>query len=251
MERRYFFMAMLLLCLLILSTPAAASPVTFSGTGANPADIQAVVDNFKAALGPLRQIRWDGVPEALSSPNAFPPDFFKASQGAVFSTPGSGFEVSANSGPGIEFGNIDPSFPALFEPFSPQKLFTAVGSNITDTIFFVRGTDTPGTVNGFGVVFTDVDLVDSTSMEFFGSGDASLGSFLVPAASGDETFSFLGVIFSAGERVARVRITSGNSADPVVMDDFIYGDPIPLPGTFLLMGTGLAGFWLRRRFMKN
>ncbi|HEU5250000.1 MAG TPA: hypothetical protein VFW15_08430, partial [Thermoanaerobaculia bacterium] len=47
--------------------------------------------------------------------------------------------------------------------------------------------------------------------------------------------SFLGVVFNAGERVARVRITSGNAAlgpadsppgtDVAVMDDFIYAEP--------------------------
>ena len=60
-----------------------------------------------------------------------------------------------------------------------------------------------------------------------------------------------------------VRITSGNLSlgpgvnesgnDLVVMDDFIYAEPqaTPLPGTFLLMGSGLAGFWLRRRVVKK
>ena len=84
-----------------------------------------------------------------------------------------------------------------------------------------------------------------------------------PLATGDQTFSFLGVSFDAGERVSRVRITSGNSIlgpneslpnfDLVVLDDFIYAEPqaTPLPGTFLLLGTGLAGFWLRRRFLKK
>jgi hypothetical protein len=150
----------------------------------------------------------------------------------------------------------------MFEVFSAQRLFTAVGSNITDVTFFVPGFPTPATVSGFGAVFTDVDLAGSTSIEFF-SQNASLGSFSVPFWTGDKTLSFLGVLFDSGERVSKVRITSGNSAlgpgivssgsDVVVMDDFIYAEPqaTPLPGTFLLMGTGLAGFWLRRRFMKK
>src|SRR5262249_47356306 len=49
--------------------------------------------------------------------------------------------------------------------------------------------------------------------------------------------SFLGVSFDAGERVARVRITAGNTPlgppegggiDVVVMDDFIYSEPQPV-----------------------
>ena len=64
----------------------------------------------------------------------------------------------------------------------------------------------------------------------------SLGTFFVPATAGSETLSFLGVTFNAGERVGRLRITTGNAAvgpndappgtDIVVMDDFIYGEPV-------------------------
>jgi len=108
-----------------------------------------------------------------------------------------------------------------------------------------------------------VDLANSTNIQYFDQGNALLGSFFVPSWTGEQTLSFLGVAFNAGERVSRVRITSGNSIlgpneslpnfDLVVMDDFIYAEPqaTPLPGTFLLLGTGLAGFWLRRRFLKK
>jgi len=280
MKRRFFFTVMLFLCLLILSTPAVASPVIFSGSGPSPAAIQGVVDTFRAALGPLnpnqpgsfstgrREINWDGVPDAFSAPNSLLPNFFNVNspRGAVFSTPGSGFQVSANSvnptATPIQFGNINPTYPNLFEVFSPQRLFTAVGSNITDVTFFVPGSTVSATVSGFGAVFTDVDLADTTNIQFFNQDNTSLGTFSVIPASGSETFSFLGVLFNSGERVARVRMTSGNSSlgpnesagvDLVVMDDFIYGEPqaAPLPGTFLLMGTGLAGFWLRRHLMKK
>jgi hypothetical protein len=277
MARRFVLMAMLFLCLLIFSTPAAAAPNTFSASGAIPAAIQPVVDAFRAALGPLnpntagsfpsgrREINWDGVPDPFSAPNSLPANFFNVNspRGVVFSTPGTGFQVSANSATAtpIQFGNFNATYPGLFEVFSAQRLFTAVGSNITDVAFFVPGDTTPATVTGFGAVFTDVDLAGSTNILYYDQGGALLYSSFVPPAAGNETFSFLGVLFDAGERVSRVRITSGNSAlgpnesgglDLVVMDDFIYKEPqaiIPLPGTFLLMGTGLAGFWLRRRFM--
>jgi hypothetical protein len=91
-------------------------------------------------------------------------------------------------------------------------------------------------VGAFGAVFTDVDLPNSTSLQFFDSANNSLGVFFVPAAAGSGTLSFLGVLFNAGERVARVGITSGNAAlgagvndggatDLVVMDDSIYAEP--------------------------
>lgn len=275
MERRFLLTAMLFLCLLILSTPAAAVPIIFSASGPNTAAIQGTVDAFRATLGNLnpnvagsfgsgrREINWDGVPDALSAPNNLPPNFFNVNspRGVVFSTPGTGFQVSANAGSGpVEFGNINATYPSLFTTFSAQRLFTALGSNIMDVNFFIPGSATPATVNGFGAVFTDVDLADMTKIDFFGQGNAFLGTFSAPPVTGNETLSFLGVFFG-DEIVSMVRITSGNIAlgpnesiptvDLVVMDDFIYGEPVPLPGTFLLMGTGMAGFWLRRRFTKK
>jgi hypothetical protein len=264
---------LVLVCLIV--TPAAAAPFVFSATGASAAGIQGTVDAFRSALGTLnpnvagsfpsgrREINWDGVPDTFSAPNILPPNFFNANspRGVVFSTPGTGFQVSANAvnptATPIEFGNINPTYPGLFAAFSAQKLFTALGSTITDVDFVVPGSNIPATVRGFGAVFTDVDLADST-ISYFDQSNALLASFLVVPTAGNETFSFLGVLFDAGERVSRVRITSGNSIlgpnesptlDLVVMDDFIYAEPqaAPLPGTFLLMGTGLAGFWLRKR----
>ena len=166
-------------------------------------------------------------------------------RGVVFTTPGTGFQVSATaaSGTPVEFGNIEASYPSTFAPFSPQRLFTALGSNILDVSFFLPGTTTAAVVRGFGAVFTDVDLSNTTSIEFFDMANASLGTFFVPATVGSETFSFLGVSFPTNV-VARVRITNGNVAlilsdqngntrDVVVMDDFIYGEPgLPSAVTF-------------------
>jgi hypothetical protein len=252
MEKRFFLTSILFLCLLNLSTTAAASSIIFSASGTSPVNIQPVVDAFRTALGPLnpnqsgsfptgrREINWDGVPDGLSAPNSFPPNFFNVNspRGVVFSTPGTGFQVSADSSnptvTPIDFGNLNITYPGMFAAFSAQRLFTAVDSNITDVTFFVPGSTTPATVRGFGAVFTDVDLAGSTSIQYFNQRNALLGTFFVSTAIGNETFSFLGVLFNSGERVSRVRITSGNSSlgsfetqgvDLVVMDDFIYGEP--------------------------
>jgi hypothetical protein len=180
---------------------------------------------------------------------------------------GTGFQVSARAASGTpeEFGNIDPNYPSYFAPFSPERLFTPLGSNITDVTFFVPGSTTPAYTNGFGAVFSDVDLPNTTSLQFFDVLGNPLGTFFVPAITGNETFSFLGVRFTTpGEQIGRVRIVSGNQilatgnnmTDLVVMDDFIYGEPIaitapaaPEPATTLLMtvGFGLAGWYRRRR----
>ncbi len=245
----------IVLAVLILSLPiiaAAAPPVVFEASGESPADIQAAVDDFRAFLGALnpnvpgsfpdgrREINWDGVPDAFSAPNNLPANFFNANspRGVVFFTPGTGFQVSADSvnptNTPVRFGNIHPVFPQLFSTFSPERLFTALGNNITEILFFVPGSPTGATVDGFGAVFTDVNRDDSTKIEYFGVNGALLFSRTVlrgPTNRG--SLSFLGVGFNADERVFLVRITSGNrilktpARDVVVMDDFIYGEPQP------------------------
>jgi hypothetical protein len=91
-------------------------------------------------------------------------------------------------------------------------------------------------------VFADVDQQGtsakkhakaSTSIEYFDADGKLLFSSVVPASPGDRGLSFFGIVLEDA-RIARVRITTGNSApgpddtrktDIVVMDDFIYGEP--------------------------
>lgn len=270
---RYISMAILLVASV---NSSHANLITFSASGANAAGIQATVDAFRAALGTLnpnvagsfgtgrREINWDGVPAALAAPNNLPADFFNVNspRGVVFSTLGTGFQVSASaaSGTPILFGNINALYPSQFNTFSPQRLFTALGSNIVDVNFFVPGTTTPAFASGFGAVFTDVDLANTTSLQFFDLANVLLGTlFAPPGITNNETLSFVGGLFTSGEQVSRVRITSGNSAlganeslpgtDLVVMDDFIYAEPraiaaVPEPaslGIFLFGVLLIAG----------
>jgi hypothetical protein len=234
-----------------LPTIADAAPVVFEASGESPADIQAAVDDFRAFLGDnngvggsfpdgRREINWDAVPDAFSAPNNLPANFFNSNspRGAVFFTPGTGFQLSADSdnptNTAVKFGNIHPAFSNLFSTFSPERLFSALDSNVVETLFFVPGTTQSATVDGFGSVFTDVNNVDSTKIEFFDVDGRLL--FALDALAGPTkrgSLSFLGVGFDAGERVFLVRITSGNrvlkkpARDVVVMDDFIYGEPQP------------------------
>ena len=55
-----------------------------------------------------------------------------------------------------------------------------------------------------------MDRDDSTTIEYFDVNGSLLFRGSVPAAKGDETLSFLGVAFDAGEEVFLVRITSGD-----------------------------------------
>ena len=237
-------------------TISFAAPMVFEAAGADPADIQTAVDDFRHFLGDdngvggsfpgaqppgRREINWDGVPDRFAAPNNLPANFFNANspRGVVFFTPGAGFQVSAKKGVApIEFDNLHPGASHKFATFSSPRLFTALGSTVTEILFFVPGTTQAATTQAFGSVFTDVDRDDSTKIEYFDVNGSLLFSRFAPPARGNQTLSFLGVAFDAGEQVFLVRITSGDvelagsnlrGHDLVVMDDFVYGEPQPLP----------------------
>jgi hypothetical protein len=259
--------------------PAAseAGVILFEASGANAGAIQGTVDAFRAALGnpnngnspaPLaagrREINWDGggaTTSAVSNGTNF--TVFLNTRGSLSTTPGTGFAqatlvetVPADVTLAEIVGN--PTYTSTFSTFSPARIFTPLGSNITDATFFVPGSSTPAGVSAFGAVFSDVDLFGPTRIDFFGPGDALLFSRSVLAGPNGQ--SFLGVQFNAGEQITRARITTGTAAlgpndnptggvDMVVMDDFIYAEPqaIPEPATMALLGLGLAAAASRRR----
>jgi hypothetical protein len=244
-------------------------PTVFQVAGPTAASIQGTVDAFRAELGapnngnapgPLasgrREINWDGGGANTNTDVPVTPfNVFLNTRGGQFTTPGIGLSQAPPSG-GTQGGLAglfnNPTYGAIFSRFSPLRLFTPVGSNITDALFFVPGTNggVPATVSGFGAVFTDVDQPDgsgpgkkhgnrgaSTLIEFFGADNKVLFSSFVPASPGDASLSFLGIVFDE-PLIARVRITTGNTApgpddddrhDIVMMDDFIYGEPQPRP----------------------
>ena len=169
---------------LLLAPVAWANFVTFESAGASAAAITPTRDGFRLAVGGgtvagangsfgglRREINWDGVPDALSDPNPLPANFFNVNspRGAVFSTPGTGFLVSANAGLATTtlFG-----FSSDFQAFSAQKLFTAVNSNITDVRFFVPGTLLATTTSAFAAIFVDVEVAALTRIEFFDASEA-------------------------------------------------------------------------------
>ncbi len=253
---------------LIAPLAAAHAQVVFSSAGSDAAAITGTVNAFRTALGGgnvagpgalfggvRREINWDGVPDAASSPNAFAGNFFN-NRGVQLNTSGTGFQVSSNVATGVpvRFGNVDASYTNTFATFSAQRLFTPLGSNITDVVFSLAGTTTPGYTTSFGAIFTDVDLANTTSLEFFDLANASLGLYYAPNLAGSSTLSFLGVQFTGGQQIGRVRITTGNAAlangvvdgtgtDVVAMDDFIFAEPVavvPEPSTIILLSTGLG-----------
>ena len=165
-------------------TSVAAAPILFSDSGANPAAIQATVDAFRVALGDpnngntlaslpsgRREINWDGggPPVINGTAPATPFIIFQNTRGATFTTAGTGLTQAAPTGGLLSLDLINPTYATAFSTFSANRLFTPIGSNITDATFSVPGTNgsIPASVTGFGAVFTDVDLGDSSTIEFF------------------------------------------------------------------------------------
>ena len=257
--------------LLVSTTAAAAFIVTSIGGTNDPASIQTTVDQFRAVLGnpnngnapgPLltgrREINWDGG-GVTTTVSGTPFAGFQVIRGALFVTPGSGFVQAPPSGLETTFGNF--TYDEIFDTFSPFRLFTPIGSNITDVFFSIPGSPSElATVTGFGAIFTDVDLPTSTTLQFFDLNNNLLFAQNVsPGIVADGSLSFLGAIANAGEEIFRVRITSGNTAlgpndgagiDVVAMDDFLFAEPlrVPEPSIVALLGIGaLALFAVTRR----
>lgn len=247
--------------LLLASISISAAPVVRQGTGANTAGLQAIVDQFRTDLGGAnngvggsftsgrREINWDGVPDNFSEPNNLPLDFFNVNspRGVIFNAiedaTGAAlnqFSVSSNTASGVpvRFGNINAAYSTNFTTFSAQRLFTVRNTNIMEVTFVIPGTNIPATVNGFGVIFTDIDSAtggNRSLIRVYGADGRQLSAASAPVL--DNGLSFVGISFNAGERIARVVIESGNAplsstntdgtngVDVVAMDDFIYGEP--------------------------
>jgi hypothetical protein len=261
MRKQWVFSSMIVLgalsALLALPAQEAQAQVVFQASGPDAAAILSTVEAFRTVLGGLntaeaqttgrREINWDGAGGVATdtTPPANPFDVFLNARGARFTTPGVGLSQAppsggAQGGLAVLFNN--PDYATDFGTFSPPRLFTPVGSRITEALFFVPGTSggTPAGVTGFGAVFTDVDEPNgeigagrhSTRIEYFDASNRKIYTGFVPAAPGSATLSFFGVVFS-DPIIARVRITTGDAKpgvndtikDIVMMDDFIYGEP--------------------------
>ncbi len=233
------------------------APAVFQASGPKIASIQSTVDQYRAELGdpnngnqagPLatgrREINWDGGGSADTSLGPTPFTVFLNTRGARMTTRGTGFVQAPLDGLVSTFGN--PTYADIFQAFSPLRLFSPIESRVTIVDFFLPGSNgsIPARTKGFGVVLTDVDQPEGSNRRQFGStiveysdveGRLLYKSF-APASPGDASLNFLGVVFDEPV-IARVRIRTGDERpgrddtrqrDIVVMDDFIYGEPVEI-----------------------
>lgn len=254
------------------ATSTQAGFTTFEGNGGTPAAVTPTRDAFRTAVGGgsvagpggsfgglRREINWDGVPNSSADPNKLAGDAF-AARGALLSTPGTGFLVSATPG-----GATPPvfGFTSDFQAFSGDRVFTAIGSNIVDVTFVVPGTSIPAVTTAFGAVFTDAEIRGVSQIEFFDTHGNLIYEHDVPIGN-NQSLSFLGAVATGGEQIARVRLISGANTilsngvlgdpnlDAVVMDDFLFAEPraavsAPEPSSLVLAGlAAVCGLGWRR-----
>lgn len=251
---RYTFLLPTVLSVLLLSScdkdeVKDTRPQLFSANG----NILNRLDEFRQSLGQLntqtgaitgrREISWEAVPDDMLD-KTLPLQFFNqtgaeanpALQKGITYEPGFDFRVSKT-----QFASLDPEAAAQFKAFSGSAVFARVGDDPQPQpwpiSFQVAGVAEAAAVRGFGMVVSDVDMPGSVKIEYF-NGSSLIGSVDVPARTADSPFSFAGLLFSepvitsirvthqgllkAGEK----DISQGGTHDLVVMDDFIYGEPV-------------------------
>jgi hypothetical protein len=221
--------------------------IVISGSG----NISGYVDEFRhllgdklnttpGAVGGRREVTWDGVPaDLLGKPlplnflNNTEPGASVSQQRGITYGPGDSFAASSTN-----FEEINSQAAGEFSSFSGNQTFANFSSNLWGVGFQVPGEEIAATVKGFGIVFSDVDLANTTSLEFFNE-NKSLGKFYAPVQSAGSKLSFLGVYFK-NQQVTKVVVHHGNGvlnsgqkdisaggpADLVIMDDFLYDEPV-------------------------
>jgi hypothetical protein len=189
------------------------------GGGANT-----TVINFNTTVGiPLNRFQTRGV-------------FF----GAVYAVSGDGFKT------------VNPGVNGLFPPFSTPSTFAMFNDNGIDFKFIAPSANNTTLANassrGFGAIFINVELPNTTSIQYF-NGNTLLDTEYAPVG-GKGLPVFVGALFN-NPVVTRVSLTLGtdvifnfngssfspgpNADDPamghnlVVTDDWAYAEPVPTP----------------------
>jgi hypothetical protein len=268
------------LAIAALVVAAVAAPVRAGfdtyvvGGSALSSSIQPTIDAFRAAIGGhdngagqpkrggWRELNWDSWGDdtkALVSGSSLT---LYTSHGASFTGYGRGYlQTPLNV---AQLTGIQPSYETTFTAFSPLRVFTPTGYNVTEVVFNQPGWAASAghaVVTAFGVVFSDVDLPDTTKIEFYDrTNQLSFVLNVPPGTVPTGSLSFAGAVVNADERIQRVEITTGNKklglpdsngdpVDVVVMDNMIFAEPLwaPEPSSAALLLAALVGLALCRR----
>ena len=223
------------------------TPRVFSAGG----NITGTMEQFRQALGELntapgamtgrRELTWEAVPDNMLD-QTLPGQFFNQTgpeanpslQRGISYEPVFDFRVSKT-----QFLPLAPDAAPEFRAFSGTATFASVGGQPQPwpISFQVAGSTQPAAVRGFGMVVNDVDVAGSVQIQYF-NGNALIGVVDVPAKDANSPFSFAGMLFREPV-ITSVRVkhqgllkagakdlSQGGTSDLVVMDDFIYGEPV-------------------------
>jgi hypothetical protein len=252
------------------------APIVYSSAGADPAAITPTVNAFRTALGAdngdgtgsatgRREINWDDVPDADAAPAVLPLDYYRTThpRGASFGSVSPGTEtsrvqVSARAGnsqgtPPL-FGNLDPTYPDTFIPYSGERLMTSPDGCCLRMSFTVPWTTKPAALRAFGVVVSDVDgTSEFQHVVVLDPSGTPLGSFSPQTA--DRGLSFIAVDYGApviGAIVFEFATAQGGAPDVsfggndvVAFDDMIYSEPQEFTGDRSCVTRGNQWFFSR------
>lgn len=263
---------------LLPGSGASTSTTAFSGVGGNntsttAGSANAALSAFESAIGGVnnggtaspqsggfRTINWDGVKLDGTDFGGSSTVIDKGHTVGIplnrFQERGTHFDaVYSVSGPDSAtdtstFSTVNPTVGNLFSAFSPSNTFAMFNDNTIDFHFVLPSnhstTPVPAESRGFGAIFKNVRIADTTSIEYF-NGDTSLGKFFVPVGGAGQA-EFLGELFNSpiitsvsfvlGTDVLfsfdGTNFSAGGTDDPVnghnlvVTDDFAYAEPVPL-----------------------
>ena len=249
---------------------APGTPQSFSGAGGTNASGNALtaLQGFETAVGGknngataspqstgYRTINWDDVKLdgtdfggatttiKANSTVALPANRYQENAAQLTTN----VAVSVDSGSG-SFTDVNATATGLFPAFSPKNTVAAFNSTTIGVSFVLASshttTPTAAATKGFGAIFLNVELANTTSIEYF-NGGTSLGKFFVPASTTKGAAAFLGELFSS-PIVTSVQITlgtgvlftfngttvTGGGADSpaaaknlVAVDDLVFAEP--------------------------
>lgn len=221
-----------------VATLALASPIT-RAQGPETPQPQIFADqvSFQAQIdlqfpSRRRNINWDAVPFSGPGTKTLAADFFLASRQILLDPDAASDDLLVSN---VQFGDLDATYPSNFPFKSPVVNFKYREDAGQENIFRLADLSTPGAINAFGVVFTDVEKLNVAGLQVLGTDGREIGRFYVqPGASGQN--QFLGVIYDSavigqvnvlmgelGDEFGAVSdLTDSGNVDVVVVDDFVF-----------------------------